>query len=121
MVNWASASVPRRLLVWVLRYLAGGYQRERAPRARVFALPVDAHPKALKRNGNNLWRNRIQTYDSTFGLQATDALPLHYNSKLYPIPSLAAVPVFDGLLSYYDVTNPTGSVITPVTATKSRS
>jgi immune inhibitor A len=83
-----------------------------------FALPVDAHPKALTRNGKNLWRNRIQTYDSTFELQATDALRLHYNGKLYPIPSLAAVPTFDGMLSYYDATNPTGSVITPVTGTK---
>jgi len=83
-----------------------------------FALPVDAHPKALTRNGKNLWRNRIQTYDSTFGLEATDALPLHYNGKLYPIPSLSAVSVFDGMLSYYDATNPTGSVITPVTSAK---
>ncbi|TDB37016.1 MAG: hypothetical protein D9V44_10465 [Actinobacteria bacterium] len=83
-----------------------------------FALPVDAHPKALTRNGKNLWRNRIQTYDSTFGLQATDALPLHYNGKLYPIPSLSAVSVFDSMLSYYDAKNPTGSVITPVTGAK---
>ena len=26
--------------------------------------------------------------------------------------------VFDGMLSYYDATNPTGSVITPVTSAK---
>ena len=83
-----------------------------------FALPVDAHPKALTRNGKNLWRNRIQTYDSTFGLQATDALPLHYNGKLYPIPSLSAVSVFDGMASYYDAKNPTGSVITPKSTAK---
>ncbi|TDB37015.1 MAG: M6 family metalloprotease domain-containing protein, partial [Actinobacteria bacterium] len=83
-----------------------------------FALPVDAHPKALTRNGKNLWRNRIQTYDSTFGLQATDPLGLHYNGKLYPIPSLSAVSVFDSMLSYYDAKNPTGSVKTPVTSAK---
>ncbi|TDB36919.1 MAG: hypothetical protein D9V44_10450 [Actinobacteria bacterium] len=48
----------------------------------------------------------------------TDALPLHYNGKLYPIPSLSAVSVFDSMLSYYDAKNPTGSVKTPVTGAK---
>ncbi len=118
MVNWAERfPYQDGLLVWYCDTSQVDNNASVHP-GHGFALPVDAHPKALKRNGNNLWRNRIQTYDSTFGLQATDALPLHYNSKLYPIPSLAAVPVFDGLLSYYDVANPTGSVITPVTATK---
>lgn len=84
-----------------------------------FALPVDAHAKALCiGRTKTLWRNRIQTYDSTFGLDATDALPLHYNSRLVPILSLPGVPVFDGTKSYYDSANPTGSVITPVTSTR---
>ncbi|MDO8848914.1 MAG: immune inhibitor A [Coriobacteriia bacterium] len=83
-----------------------------------FALPVDAHAKALRiGKTKTLWRNRIQTYDSTFGLEATDSLPLHYNGKLYPVPSLPGVATFNDALLYWDATNPTGSVITPVTGT----
>ncbi|MBN2205662.1 MAG: immune inhibitor A, partial [Thermoleophilia bacterium] len=89
-----------------------------------FALPIDAHPKALTRGKAKkaktvkpLWRNRIQSYDSTFGLEATDALVLHFNSKAWKIKSLPAAPVFDDTRSYWDPRNPTGSVITPTTGT----
>lgn len=79
-----------------------------------FALPVDAHATALRiGKTKTLWRNRIQTYDSTFGLDATDSLPLHYNGKLQTVPSLSAVATFDDALSYWDPANPTGSVIIP--------
>lgn len=79
-----------------------------------FALPVDAHAKALRiGKTKTLWRNRIQSYDSTFGLWPTDSLPLHYNGKLYPVLSQPGVATFDDSLSYWDPANPTGSVITP--------
>ena len=42
------------------------------------------------------------------------------NSVLSPIASQPAVPVFNDTLSYYDPTNPFGSVITPTTNTKIR-
>jgi immune inhibitor A len=81
-------------------------------------LPIDAHPKALTDVNGGIWRNRIQTYDSTFTLDATDAINnLHVKSVLSPIPSLPAVPVFDDRNSYYDPANPWGSVITPNTGT----
>ena len=32
-------------------------------------LPVDAHPTALKWSDGTVARNRIQTYDATFGLE----------------------------------------------------
>lgn len=83
-------------------------------------LPIDAHPKALKRVDGANWRNRVQTYDSTFGLQATDPLALHHNSVLSPIPSLPAVPVFDDRTTYYDPANPQGSVMNPNTNTQVR-
>ena len=58
------------------------------------------------------WRNRIQTYDSTFTLAKTDGIPnIHVNSVLSPVPSLAAVSVFNDTKSWYDPTNPLGSVI----------
>jgi immune inhibitor A len=84
-------------------------------------LPVDAHPTALRRVDGVVWRNRIQTYDSTFTLDATDALDnLHVNSVLSPIPSLPAVAVFDDRTLYYDPTNPQGSVMNPNTGTQIR-
>jgi len=82
-------------------------------------LPIDAHFTALRNVNGTVWRNRIQTYDSTFGLEATDAINnLHVNSVLSPIPSLPAVPVFNDTMSYYDPANPQGSVMNPNTGTK---
>ena len=82
-------------------------------------LPVDAHPKTLYRVDGVRWRNRIQTYDSTFTLAKTDGIPnIHVNSVLSPVPSLPAVSVFNDTKSWYDPTNPLGSVMTPNTNTK---
>jgi immune inhibitor A len=82
-------------------------------------LPVDAHPVALKRIDGVTWRNRVQSYDSTFTLTRTDAINnIHVNSVLSPIPSLAAAPVFNDTKSYWDSNNPTGSVKVPNTRTK---
>ncbi len=82
-------------------------------------LPIDAHPETLYRMDGGRWRNRIQTYDATFGLESTDGIPnIHHLSALSPVPSLPAVPVFDDTKSYYDPENPLGSVITPHTGTQ---
>jgi immune inhibitor A len=84
-------------------------------------LPIDAHPQALKRADGGVWRNRIQTYDSTFGLERTDGIPnIHFNSVLAPIASLPAVPVFDDRNLYWDGANPRGSVKNPNTGTQIR-
>jgi immune inhibitor A len=84
-------------------------------------LPVDAHPKTLYRVDGVRWRNRIQTYDSTFGLTRTTGIPnIHVNSVLSPVPSLPAVSVFDDTKNWYDPANPLGSVMTPNTNTKIR-
>jgi immune inhibitor A len=83
-------------------------------------LPIDAHPEAMLRADGGVWRNRIQSYDSTFGLEPTDALTLHWLSQPSEHPSLPAVPVFDDNNSYWDPANPTGSVIVPNTGTSIR-
>jgi immune inhibitor A len=83
-------------------------------------LPIDAHPKAMFRSGNILLRNRIQSYDATFGLEATDALTLHFLGVEQKYPSLKAVSVFDDRNSYYDAANPQGSVKNPNTNTQIR-
>ncbi len=84
-------------------------------------LPIDAHFQTLYRVDGVRWRNRIQSYDSTFTLSPTDALNnLHVNSVLSPVPSLAGISVFDDRTLYYDPTNPQGSVINPNTGTMIR-
>jgi immune inhibitor A len=85
-------------------------------------LPVDAHPQALLRcGGPAIWRNRIQSYDSTFTLTPTDGIPnIHHGGVLCSVPSLPAVSAFDDTKSYYDPANPLGSVITPITGTQIR-
>ncbi len=83
-------------------------------------LTVDAHPTPLIRADGNIWRGRMQAYDATFSLEPTEAITLNYRSQPSYHPSLPAVPIFDDRLSYYDPTNPLGSVIVPVTGTQIR-
>jgi M6 family metalloprotease-like protein len=81
------------------------------------ALPVDAHPKALTWSDGTVVRNRIQSYDATFGKQATDALSLHRElasgMTTLAAPSQPGVAVFDDTNpnAYYDPASPQGSVI----------
>jgi len=84
-------------------------------------LPIDAHYTTLYRIDGVRWRNRIQTYDSTFTLDKTDGIPkIHHAGVLSPVPSLPAVKVFDDRILHYDPTNPLGSVIHPNTGTTIR-
>jgi immune inhibitor A len=83
-------------------------------------LTVDAHPTAMIRADGGVWRNRMQTYDSTFTLDPTDALTLHWRSQPSYHPSQPAVSMFDDRNSYYDSVNPWGSVIVPNTGTQIR-
>jgi immune inhibitor A len=92
-------------------------QTRRHPGAGLL-LPIDAHYQALYRVDGPIWRNRIQTYDSTFTLDPTDGIPnIHQLSVLSPVPSLPAVSVFDDRTLYYDPANPQGSVRNPNTGT----
>jgi len=122
-------------------------------------LPIDAHPEPLTRRqlpmGGGLWnfsawRNRVQTYDATFGLEATDPIRLPFVGTLpgaindpscaAPVTtgtppnqttttscqfwteyaSLPAVREFNDQNSYWYMTNATGSVIVPKTGTTIR-
>jgi len=83
-------------------------------------LPVDAHPDAMLCDDGSVWRNRVQTYDATFGKEATDEVTLHCHGVASTHPSLPAVKIFDDNNSYYDPANPMGSVITPITGTQIR-
>ncbi len=65
-------------------------------------LPVDAHPDLLLRPDNGqVWRPRVQSYDSTFGLEKTDVVCLHMNSVEGCYGGLPANKVFDDSKSYW--------------------
>ena len=64
-------------------------------------LPIDAHPGINHWADGTMMRCRIQSYDSTFGLQATEAYTLHNNGVATSIGGLPAVPVFDDSQSYW--------------------
>ncbi len=87
-------------------------------------LPVDARPTALKWSDGTNARNRIQTFDATFGTEATDAISLHRETAAgmttLQVPSSKAVPVFDDTNpnAYYDPANELGSVKVAGTGTK---
>ena len=59
-------------------HVPGGYSTNTGlhPVAKGLLLPIDAHPTALKPcGGPAIWRNRIQSIDSTFTLDKTDGIP----------------------------------------------
>lgn len=79
-------------------------------------LPVDARAKALTWSDGVVARNRIQTFDATFGTEATDPISLHRETAAgmttLSVPSQAPIAVFDDSdpNAYYDDANPMGSV-----------
>lgn len=81
-------------------------------------LPIDAHPATMYRADGGIWRSRVQSYDSTFGLDPTEALTLHWLSQPSEHPSQPAVPVFDDTQQYYNPETPTAGVINPHTGTQ---
>ena len=83
-------------------------------------LPIDAHPEALVDPTGTPWRPRIQSYDATFGRQATDPLTLHRNSVPVTHPSLPAASVFDDRNQYWNPAIPNHGVINPDTGTSIR-
>ena len=64
-------------------------------------LPVDAHPTPEHWSNGQLMRQRIQSYDSTFGLERTDRITLHLNGVPTTIKSKPAVREFNDLNSYW--------------------
>ncbi|MGY1849128.1 MULTISPECIES: immune inhibitor A domain-containing protein [unclassified Blastococcus] len=75
-------------------------------------LPVDAHPGLLyeptddegeDRTNGESWRPRVQSYDSTFGLQPTDKLTLHDpdTGVAGRVGGLPAVRTFDDTLDWW--------------------
>jgi len=84
-------------------------------------LPIDAHPRLMyNADGTVIMRNRVQSFDSTFTLERTDAITLHYGGIPADYPSQRGIRSFNDLRSYYNELNPMGSVIVPQTGTRIR-
>lgn len=106
-------------------------------------LPVDAHPEPLLRDVaypgqtpfTSPWSGPYQGYDSTFGLEPTDAISLpFYGTPAVPAgqppaspiqfrqdhPSLPAVPEFFDMKDYWFTRTSTSGVIVPKTGTTIR-
>ena len=91
-------------------------------------LPVDAHPDLMLRPDNGkVWRPRVQSYDSTFGLENTDKVCLHTTSTVSScFGGLPGNPLFDDSKSYWVPPNAAignfgwASVPTPNTGTTIR-
>ena len=87
------------------------------------ALPIDARAAALKWSDGSIARNRIQSFDATFGLEPTDPISLHLDTATGPatldVPAQAPVAVFDDTdpMAYYDEANPRHSAIVGGTGT----
>jgi immune inhibitor A len=64
-------------------------------------LPVDAHPRPLHWSDGQLIRQRIQSYDSTFGLDRTDEIIVHKDGVPTRIRSQAAVSTFNDLKTWW--------------------
>lgn len=65
-------------------------------------LPVDAHPELMLRPDNGqVWRPRVQSWDSTFGLEETDEICLHMNSVEGCYGGEPGNPLFDDTVDYW--------------------
>jgi len=64
-------------------------------------LPIDAHPSFHHTYDGHLMRARLLSYDSTFGLEPTQAITVHKDGNPSTIPSQPAAPVFDDRNNYW--------------------
>lgn len=107
------------LLVW---YVDNEYKNNNVTQhpGHGLVLPVDAHPTAVTWKTGEVASNRIQSYDSTFGVDKTDKFTLHRKGTELKFPARVAVTTFDDSRSdaYWTEDNPTGSVKVARTGTK---
>jgi immune inhibitor A len=111
------------LLIWYVNSRYGDNNVSQHP-GHGQALPVDARPQVLKWSDGTIARNRIQSFDATFGLQATDKLSLNREVSETELTRLvkgkqAPVRTFDDTdpEAYWTESNPGNSVIVGGTGT----
>jgi len=84
------------------------------------ALPVDARPAPVMFDGGFLLGNRRQSFDATFGQEATDAVTFHRNGVPSVVASQPAIPTFDDTdpNRYWSSLNPKASIKVAGSGTK---
>jgi immune inhibitor A len=104
------------LLIWYVNSLYGDNNTSQHEGGGQ-ALPVDARPTPMTWSDGTIARNRIQSFDATFGLQRTDKLWLHRETSETEMTTLAQrkqwpVWKFDDTdpMAYWDAANPRHSV-----------
>lgn len=111
------------LLVWYVNSLYADNNTSQHPGGGE-SLPVDARAKALTWSDGTIARNRIQTFDATFGLHKTDPISLHRETEAgmttLKVGAQKPIATFDDTdpNRYYDETNPKNSVKVGGTGTK---
>ncbi|GAA1863168.1 immune inhibitor A domain-containing protein [Myceligenerans crystallogenes] len=111
------------LLIWYVNGLYGDNNTKTHP-GHGEALPVDSRPAPLKWSNGSIARNRIQTFDSTFGIKKTDPISLHQETTAGAFTLKTRAPkqvrVFDDTdpNAYYDPANPGHSTIVGGTGTR---
>jgi immune inhibitor A len=136
--NWVSHYAYQDGLLITYWDLAESNNNVSAHRGEGRVLPVDAHPEPLLRDVaypgqapfTSPWSSSIQSYDSTFSLEPTDALSLPFYGTPAagqpPVqfqanhPSLPPVSVFNDLNPYWYARTSTAGVIVPQTGTTIR-
>ncbi len=111
-----SLRVPGWPVDQLLGYLAGRQQHRAASRDRVCCCRSTRIRRPCTRvDGPAIWRNRIQTYDSTFTLDRDGRHPEYPSEQRVVAGAESAGSRRCSMTgrSYYDPTNPLGSVITP--------
>lgn len=88
-------------------------------------LPIDAHPDPMYLDDSIFgpgvfWSASRQTYDSTFSLEPTDPITLHWNGIPTNYPSLPGVSVFNANDDYWTSEMPAASVNPPKSDTQIR-
>ncbi|GAA1478647.1 immune inhibitor A [Nocardioides aestuarii] len=109
------------LLVWYVNHSVADNNVSQHPGSG-YALPVDAMRKPLRWSNGEVARNRIQAFDSTFGLQRTDRTVLHrqvgkgssgkYRSERLVAPTRSMASTFNDRKArrYWTNANPGASV-----------
>lgn len=104
------------LLIWYVNSLYGDNNTSQHEGGGQ-ALPVDARPQVLKWSDGTIARNRIQSFDATFGREKTDAISLHREVSATSLTTLrqgkqSPAWVFDDTdpEAYWDAENPRHSV-----------
>lgn len=80
-------------------------------------LPIDAHPELTFDANGQPWRPRIQSFDSTFSLEATDEITLHTGGMPSTIPSRPGNSVFNDLETFWTPAHGGAGVAVPKTGT----